>query len=165
MKKILFNRNKICSSCLKSFEVKGKVSVQQFNDKKYCSNSCRGRGIKPKLKTRIKMSNLRLGEKHWNWQGGKTDLTKTIRKSFEYKEWRKAVFERDGYKCVACGAKGYLQADHIKPFALFPKLRFEISNGRTLCIPCHKKTDTFAQRVNRNNKYTKHLIEKGIVRP
>jgi 5-methylcytosine-specific restriction endonuclease McrA len=33
-----------------------------------------------------------------------------------------------------------LEADHIKPWAYFPSLRFELSNGRTLCRPCHDKT-------------------------
>jgi len=27
----------------------------------------------------------------------------------------------------------------------FPELRFEPSNGRTLCVPCHKKTGTFGR--------------------
>jgi len=60
--------------------------------------------------------------------------------SFEYKLWRTAVFERDKYTCVWCGHKGYVEADHIKPFALFPELRFAIDNGRTLCRPCHVTT-------------------------
>jgi 5-methylcytosine-specific restriction endonuclease McrA len=84
------------------------------------------------------------GEKHPNWQGGKTLARTIIRHSFENRQWRKAVFERDGYPCQFCGERGKkLNADHIKPFALYPELRFELSNGRTLCVECHKKTPTY----------------------
>jgi hypothetical protein len=88
-------------------------------------------------------------DKHWNWKGGITPKNELIRKSQEYKLWRKAVFERDNYTCVWCKAKNgegkavFLQADHIKPFAFYPELRFAIDNGRTLCVPCHKTTDTY----------------------
>lgn len=84
------------------------------------------------------------GELARNWQGGKTAEGVIIRYSTEMKIWRTQVFERDGYKCVKCGSKGYLEADHIKPFAYFPELRFDINNGRTLCRKCHRKTDTYA---------------------
>lgn len=72
--------------------------------------------------------------------------------SLEYKLWRKAVFKRDNYTCIWCGIKGsepkgFLNADHIKPFSLYPELRFELSNGRTLCVPCHKKTDTYKGKI------------------
>ena len=33
---------------------------------------------------------------------------------------------------------GNLHPHHIKPFALFPKLIFDINNGKTLCRGCHK---------------------------
>lgn len=93
------------------------------------------------------------GDKHPNWRGGLTSENDTIRNSFEYKLWRESVFERDDYTCVWCGAhsgcgtKITLQADHIKSFALFPELRFDIDNGRTLCIDCHKKTPTYDRNV------------------
>jgi NUMOD3 motif/HNH endonuclease len=93
-------------------------------------------GGKPNYKTR--------GEKNWKWKGGITPINAQIRHSIEYKLWRKAVFERDDYTCVWCGKRGTtLNADHIKPFARFPELRFAIDNGRTLCVPCHKLTPTY----------------------
>lgn len=58
----------------------------------------------------------------------------------EYKNWRKAVFERDNYTCRDCGKKGdYLEAHHIKSWAKYPKWRFVKSNGLTLCKICHNK--------------------------
>lgn len=61
--------------------------------------------------------------------------------------WRKAVFERDNYTCQICKVRGkQIQADHIKPFKYFPELRWILSNGRTLCVPCHRKTDTYGRR-------------------
>ena len=44
---------------------------------------------------------------------------------------------------------GVLHADHIKPFAFFPSLRFDLENGRTLCVECHKKTPTFGGRCKK----------------
>lgn len=80
------------------------------------------------------------------WRGGVTPEHERVRKSVEYKAWRTAVFQRDRYTCVECGAKKDLNADHIKSFARFPELRFDVSNGRTLCVPCHKKTPTYLNR-------------------
>lgn len=94
-------------------------------------------------------------EKHWNWQGGKTTQTISIRGSLEYKLWRQKVFERDDYTCQMCKKRGngVLHADHIKPFAYFPELRFKLSNGQTLCEFCHKSTDTYGERAK---KYAKN---------
>ncbi len=92
------------------------------------------------------------GSNCYNWKGGITPINKLIRNSLEYKLWRESVFERDNWTCIWCGAKSgkgkhiELHADHIKPFALFPELRFAIDNGRTLCIDCHRKTPSFSNR-------------------
>lgn len=88
------------------------------------------------------------GEKSASWKGGITPVNAKIRTSFEYRDWRIAVFTRDNYTCQECGSRGVtLNADHIKPFAYFPELRLVIENGRTLCVPCHKETDTYAGKA------------------
>ena len=107
------------------------------------------KNIKQSLETIEKRVSKFRGSKHHFWKGGITPVNEKIRKSFEYKLWREAVFEKDNYTCVWCGAKSgngkaiILHADHIKPFALFPELRFAIDNGRTLCYRCHRTTKTY----------------------
>jgi hypothetical protein len=93
---------------------------------------------------RRKLSEAKKGEKCYMWKGGITPINRKIRNTFEYRLWRTSVFERDNYTCRFCRQRGgRLNADHIKPFADYPELRFAIDNGRTLCENCHKKTETF----------------------
>lgn len=79
------------------------------------------------------------GKNHPYWKGGIAVINEGMRKTLEYKLWRKAVIERDNYTCIWCGSKKEIHADHIKPFALYPELRFAIDNGRVLCKDCHRK--------------------------
>lgn len=131
------------------------------------------------LETRKKISLKRGGKNSNFWKGGITPLSKLIRESKEMQEWRKSVFLRDDYTCVKCLKRGFnLQADHIYPFCLIFKdflIRYsifspiedkesllrlslihepfwELSNGRTLCLDCHKNTDTYSYRANYYDK-------------
>lgn len=101
--------------------------------------------------TRQKMSKRMKGDKSNFWKGGITSMNEKIRKSLKYRLWRESVFKRDNYQCIWGGKNhGYnLNADHIKSFALFPELRFDLSNGRTLCEDCHKKTDTYGCKLTK----------------
>ena len=128
------------------------------------------KGKKFSIETRNKMSISHKGKNTWmkgrvgslnnGWKGGITPMNALIRSSAEYKLWRESVFKRDNYTCIWCRARSgngktvYLEADHIKPFALYPELRFAIDNGRTLCRDCHKTTDTYK---NRTNNYKNNL--------
>lgn len=51
---------------------------------------------------------------------------------------RRAVFQRDGYRCRACGKAGRLEADHIRPLDCGGE-QYHQSNIQTLCIGCHRK--------------------------
>lgn len=98
------------------------------------------------------------GEKAPSWKGGITPINKSIRNSPKYKVWRTKVYKRDDYTCQNCGIKGLktLQVHHLKSFSEYPKLRFIMPNAITLCLNCHKKTDTYC-----NNKFKKNYKSNG----
>lgn len=56
-----------------------------------------------------------------------------------YIDWRKEVLKRDKHKCQMpdCWKTKRLQAHHIYRWADAPYLRYEVSNGITLCSSCH----------------------------
>src|SRR3990167_1141901 len=87
---------------------------------------------------RKKISDALQAEKHPNWQGGITPINHRLRNNYKYKLWRKSVLQRDNFTCLVCGqVGGELNADHIKQFSRFPLLRYELTNGATLCVACH----------------------------
>ena len=161
-------KGKLCLFCKKLFWLRSKPK------KKFCSRTCAGKDYAKKHKILFQCKKCGVGfERNKSWSG-KGDFCSRIcceifrvkenspswrggikkendrRKSFEGVQWRKAVFERDNYTCVICKTKGgYLEADHIKPYALFPTLRYVLSNGRTVCKSCHRKTPTYGARTRK----------------
>ena len=96
-----------------------------------------------------------IGIKNPMWKGGITSESEKIRKSTKYIQWRTKIFQRDKYICQICKqVGGKLNADHILTFSLFEESRFDLDNGRTLCVECHKKTDTYAGRISGYKKIT-----------
>ena len=94
------------------------------------------------------------GKNSPSWKGGLTPLWKILRTSFQYRQWRCDVFERDNYTCQKCGTKGcYLEAHHKKSFikilrennvktvndAMECAELWNINNGQTLCKKCHRE--------------------------
>ena len=124
-------------------------------------------GKKLSEETKIKLSIAHKGERSRFWKGGITLVNHGFRKvlmnSSPYKQWRNNIFERDDFTCQECSQKGgKLNADHINPFSVIiqeNKIKtfkqalkceelWDINNGRTLCVPCHLKTDTYGTRLN-----------------
>jgi 5-methylcytosine-specific restriction endonuclease McrA len=58
------------------------------------------------------------------------------RKTREYRIWRANVIRRDKV-CTVCGSGQHRQAHHIEQGAYNTALRYDISNGVTLCRTCH----------------------------
>lgn len=85
------------------------------------------------------------GENHPKWIKDRSKLKKgrynnSFRGEGPIASWRSDIFRRDNYTCQKCHQKGgKLNAHHIKSWAKFPEFRFEISNGITLCVNCHKE--------------------------
>jgi len=134
-----------CLICFKEFWRKP-FDIKKGNNK-FCSKKCyfiwqKGRNKSEEFKEKCRRKKP---EQNGNWKGGITPLNKRIRSSEIFKKWREKVFKRDNYICQECGIKSQkgikviLHAHHIKPFAKFTKLRFEINNGLTLCKKCHSK--------------------------
>ena len=94
------------------------------------------------------------------WQGGVYSIHQKARRIAEYKSWHRSILQRDNYTCRYCGVRGgQLNAHHIKSFSsiiktiklgdnLYEKLLnckalWDINNGETLCVSCHRDTDNF----------------------
>jgi nitrate/TMAO reductase-like tetraheme cytochrome c subunit len=107
-------------------------------------------GTKPSINTRMKMSKAHTGNKCNFWKGGINKESDKVRKNIEYRLWREAVYARDNFTCQKCHMRGgRLNAHHIKSFSMHPELRVALDNGVTLCIDCHKKTDSYLKgRIN-----------------
>lgn len=105
----------------------------------------------------------RIGEKHHNWKGGLSSISKKIRTMPEYKQWRSNCFTRDEWVCQTCHKKGYLTVHHIKSLISIVRKNsiktmedarkckdlWEEDNGVTLCEECHKLTDNYKGKAKR----------------
>ncbi len=117
-----------CSECENYFYSRPGEYSRKKHSRKTCSVKCYG------------LRSTRLAEEsRINNPPTLGALNRRLRYSKKMEDWRRAVFERDNYTCQKCEKRGcYLQAHHIKQFAYFPHLRFDLSNGLTLCKKCHK---------------------------
>lgn len=107
--------------------------------KKKISEAKKGKAIKSRGIPRPQIR----GENHSCWKGGIARDYDRVR-NIEWATWRKAVFKRDNYTCQVCGKKNCELHPHhlIQVRELLKKNEskiYDINNGLTLCIDCHKK--------------------------
>ena len=156
---------KICVTCVTVFN----PWYTHLKTQKLCSRSCARRTDEFKSNlTKVNTGKIsisrgkprpnRAGVNSNFWRGGVSEKNRTERQNFErdvgYVQLRRDIFHRDNYTCQVCGDRtkvGHrikIQIDHVKPYLLFPELRMEPNNLRTICVPCHYKTDTYGAKVH-----------------
>lgn len=136
-----------CIYCLSSFKVYPFLAKEQ----KFCSVVC-SRKFYSK-------------DRHHGWKGGTSSLREIIKNSVPYRRWRFSIMKRDYFTCVLCksvrGKYVEIEVDHF-PVTYAEIVRgnkiesledaincnqlWDQCNGRTLCKPCHRNTDTYGYK-------------------
>lgn len=105
---------------------------------------------KSKNRPEVNAKKAHRGSAHPRWIEDRSKVK--FRPRYELTLWRKAVFERDDFICQKCRKRGgRLQAHHIFGYNQFPHLRWNLDNGITLCVGCHKETDNYGSKGRINN--------------
>lgn len=116
-------RTKVCGVCGKAFGMRRTEPITTFKHRKFCSPQCGWKGQRylrgpdnPRYRPTARRRN----------RGG------------EHRRWSIAVISRDNATCQRCGAVGVeMHAHHKKPYKSHPELRWDVSNGESLCFRCH----------------------------
>lgn len=112
-----------------SAKLKGRVSSDEWRRKQSAAHTGKTHTLLTRLKQSISQSRR---------YGLSAPTPKRFRQCHAYRRWREKVLARAAGYCQICKSQPQkLEADHIKPFALFPDLRYDVENGRGLCQPCH----------------------------
>jgi hypothetical protein len=148
-----------CKSCQVVF------SHKEYNRRVFCSQKCRDTygsrtGMRNTEHQKETLSKLMAGSGNHRYINGSTRSRIAQYRREKYTQWRKSIFERDDYTCQSCfirpgkGKKVVLNADHIVRWSLAPELRFELSNGQTLCRECHLEKTRSESREHWKNQYS-----------
>ena len=120
----------ICIWCNKKFE---RLRCNIRTKHNFCSPDCLHKWMEGKYS----------GENNGRWRKDRNQISNIniLRNLREMTDWKLAVYKRDEFTCQLCGStkSGNFNAHHIKKLAKHPDLAFDISNGVTLCVDCHKE--------------------------
>ena len=102
-------------------------------------------GMKRSEETNKKIS----GKNHWKWIKDRNLVKKNERNDGAYLQWVKKVKKRDKNSCALKSQEcsGYNIVHHIYQWSLYPKLRYIINNGITLCQFHHPRKREDEQRL------------------
>jgi len=136
-KKLAPKKELYCIICNKKFYEYISRLLKEKNRGKCCSRECRI------LYTQRMIS----GSRNYRWQGGITPINTLERSQMKTRSWSFSIKKRDSFTCQGCGDKNYkgrgksirFHAHHIKAWKDYPGLRFNLTNGITVCYNCHKK--------------------------
>ena len=85
---------------------------------------------------------------------------------FRTRRWlavRRAVFERDGYRCCECRRPGALECDHVTPLQREPgQDPFDAHGLQTLCRGCHIAKTARENRTRRPLTEAEHAWRRMV---
>ena len=149
-------RQKVCAKCrfLKCVHCGKRFGVRDGRYRqRFCSSRCRALAH-PEVTLNLIA--------HRGPGRPRTKFSRRTRNTFD-KEWRDLIFKRDNWTCQKCGARGvYIEAHHIKAVSEYPRLRYLLSNGITLCLDCHKRTASFGWRGYWRQQRKKQTAQIGL---
>lgn len=124
---------KVCAVCSKTFPPHRKTQ-------KFCSYRC-----------------SKLGNLNPNYTGNPK------RQRTSSREWLRNVYTRDRFTCVKCKATNCrLAAHHLDGYQWCVERRTDVTNGVTLCAPCHR---LFHKLYGRHNNTEQQFKEWQALRP
>jgi len=150
----------------------GKISYINLKIGKGCSGDCKKEKIKKTSLNRYGVDNYTKtleykqnfsGKKspHWNSKLTEKDRIKN-RNIPENGTWRRFVYERDNYTCQVCDKRGYnIVAHHLEGWNWDKENRFNVDNGVTLCVTCHKDFhDKYGRGDNTKEQFKEYMENK-----
>lgn len=116
-----------CETCGKEFKIIPYLKAR--SKRHYCSIACHAKG----------KSEYSLGENGSNYNPNLTEEERLRRRTIvpRYSTFRKSVLERDGNKCVICGATENLIAHHLNSYHWDKENRSNPDNGVCVCSKHH----------------------------
>lgn len=98
----------------------------------------------------VKGKHINVGPDNPNWIDDRSLVKhRQNRNNPEYKQWRQHVWLRDAFGCkiASTDCKGKIEAHHILAWHDYPELRYQITNGITLCHAHHPRRRAEEKRL------------------